>query len=104
MQDSFSSFTTTSPNSLLLASLHASIQYFARHGSCQLQKSRLIIEDSKRKLKRDHFVRLLESSTTIQKKKLFVDPFKLNVQFRDPASGNLVNGVDVDNLLCDGMF
>lgn len=102
IQDSFSSFTTTSPNSLLLASLHASIKYFAEGGGLQIRQDVEYITELKDRLDFNPFTRLLDRSPAISRDRLFVDPFKLNVQFRDPFSTKIVDGVMVDDYLCEG--
>jgi arginine/lysine/ornithine decarboxylase len=99
----YSALTTTSPNSILLASLDASITYFQNEGKTVIEKTANLVSLMKKRLSANPRIRLLESSDLLLKRNWSVDPLKVSLQFVDD-NGVVKNCEMIDDDLCKSDF
>lgn len=95
LQECFSMLTTTSPNSLFLASLDATRGQFEKEGNIILQKAMDAINDIKEAIRTKGKISLLDDSENVKTLKLLIDPLKLTIQVDNNESLN------VDDIMCE---
>jgi arginine/lysine/ornithine decarboxylase len=96
LQECFSMLTTTSPNSLFLASLDATRGQFAKEGTAILDKAVIAINDIKQSIREGKGrITLLDDSDNVKSLQLLIDPLKLTIQVSNDES------LSVDDTMCE---
>ena len=104
MQECYSMMTSTSPNSLLIASLDATAQQFSVKGYEMIKEARVAathLRDSIRAFdsKGTNKVTFLDDSVDVQSRShLIIDPLRLSIKYNIQARKN---SIETDDAMCD---
>jgi len=97
LHECFSMLTTTSPNSLFLASLDATRGQFAKDGYKYLEIAINAINDIKNNIKNNNNgkIHLLDDSKNVKELNLHIDPLKLTIQVNNNEN------IKIDDKMCE---